>query len=230
MDRADTLSGVAPDPSGAFPERPHRFPHLEDADPQVRYQRLWNARSLGRNVLDPDLYAYAFRRFLLEDDAKCRGAAIWVMRDAWKVDRPLRDAPVGAALIARSVGTARRCWTRVAALLADPEVRRTVAPGEHLQWIARQVDEDALAPLAADLPAAFRLADTALQAAQDPKVRKYPRAAFVQLAGRVAGVAPEVRPQVAAALRQLAETSLDYDIRYWVDRVLAECGGDDAAE
>ena len=108
------------DPAGAFADRPHRFPHLEDADPQARFDKLWAARTLGRRDCDPALYCHAFRRFLLEDDARCRDAAIWLMRDAWKCDRPLAQAPVGAALIARAIGTPQRCWSRVAALLADP--------------------------------------------------------------------------------------------------------------
>ncbi len=199
----------------------HRFPSLEHDDPPERYQRLWNARSLGRHRTDPALYAYALRRFLLEDDDPCRNAALWLMRDAWKVDRDLERGPIRAALAGAAMGRCEVFWERVAALLGDPTKRRDTPFGEHLEWIAKQADDPLVAVLRHHPPAAFAVAGASVTAAQDPAVRTYPRAAFVQLAGRVLAAVPDVREQVATGLRALAATDINYDIRYWVDRVLA---------
>jgi len=197
----------------------HRFPHLEDDDPEERYQRLWKSRTLGGTRTDPALYAYALGRFLREDDAKCRNAAIWMMRDAWKADRELQRAPLRAFMAGSAAGSLTTFWSCTADLLADPAVRRDTPCGEHLQWIAKQADDPLVAHLAHHAPEAFAVVGSAVTAAQDDQVRTYPRAAFVQLAGRVVEAFPDAREQLVTGLRTLAGADIKYDLRYWVERV-----------
>ncbi|MHC5021016.1 MAG: hypothetical protein ACYTGX_13085, partial [Planctomycetota bacterium] len=126
------------------------------------------------------------------------------MRDAWKADRELGRAPLKAFMAGSAAGRLERFWSLTAGLLADPAIRRDTPCGEHLQWIAKQADDPLVAHLAGFPAEAFAVTGSAVTAAQDPAVRKYPRAAFVQLAGRVVGAFPDAREQLVTGLRALA--------------------------
>ncbi|MCI0340914.1 MAG: hypothetical protein L0216_07130 [Planctomycetales bacterium] len=200
-----------------------------EPDAERRAALVHLGRALVSKSRDPSLYESAFRLFLRDPDPRCRDGAIWIMRDDWKErrdragsDGPRPDSePIGADLAGRVAGDPSAFWRDVRALLSSGAAR-DCATGEHLEWIAGTAGPDLLAALASRPAEAEALAAALLSAAGDGEVRTYPRAEFVKLSGRLAEAVPAVAPAVRDGLVRLGGTDPPYDIRHWLDRLLAK--------